>query len=420
MTQTCNKCGNEFDDDFQFCPNCGTKVSMDFENTDNKIICPRCKSENDSSSKFCGNCGFNLEDDFRETFTTAKRFSNAIQENSSDDFNNGVNSIKEKGSGIVNDNLPDSFIEKGSSTTEDINNYLGKLKAKTIKKSNEILNDNLPPEYVEKLKNGANEIVDTSEQFVEDTTTVVTNIHEYRKPIQEAKKLEKQKIEREKWEQREQKALEEYDLLAKQYGIDNEEYFITAMGKNSFSESTFSRNTFIDGFFIIKDDKFLFEEIGNRDFNKTIVGSFSIYFDQIVSMRLIKSVGGDRYEDITKSVPLSLHDAKLSLKTSINSVKSTRFKDIIFNSDSKNMFDKIVIKMIDNTVYEVRLPSIELGQNLVQLFESWKKDSNKVVVENTNQSAGADELRKYNDLLKEGIISEEEFEKIKEKILFGG
>ena len=41
---------------------------------------------------------------------------------------------------------------------------------------------------------------------------------------------------------------------------------------------------------------------------------------------------------------------------------------MIANNDSADMFDRLLIKLVDNTSYEIRLPSYEFGQDLVDLI----------------------------------------------------
>ena len=59
------------------------------------------------------------------------------------------------------------------------------------------------------------------------------------------------------------------------------------------------------------------------------------------------------------------------------------------NNDSADMFDRLLIKLVDNTFYEIRLPSYQFGQNLVDLFEISEIQKGS---------------RIYNDIKKEGIV----------------
>ena len=88
-------------------------------------------------------------------------------------------------------------------------------------------------------------------------------------------------------------------------------------------------------------------------------------------MRVTLGLGDEsRYEDITKRAWTSPHDIRRDLQNKIQSLKATRFKDMVANNDSADMFDRLLIKLVDNTSYEIRLPSYEFGQNLVDLYEA--------------------------------------------------
>lgn len=90
------------------------------------------------------------------------------------------------------------------------------------------------------------------------------------------------------------------------------------------------------------------------------------------------------------------------------------------NNDSADMFDRLLIKLVDNTSYEIRLPSFEFGQNLVDLYESLKDKPQTVVVQNqAAEPSKAQQLKEYQELLESGSITQEEFDKLKERLLFG-
>ena len=84
------------------------------------------------------------------------------------------------------------------------------------------------------------------------------------------------------------------------------------------------------------------------------------------------------------------------------------------------MFDRLLIKLVDNTSYEIRLPSFEFGQKLVDLFEMQREKPQTVIVENqSSEPTKAQQLKEYQELLESGVISQEEFDKLKQDILFG-
>ena len=57
----CSNCNKEFDDEFNFCPFCGSQYE--------KIECPNCHKLLNKASHFCGYCGHELsikESDIKE------------------------------------------------------------------------------------------------------------------------------------------------------------------------------------------------------------------------------------------------------------------------------------------------------------------------------------------------------------------
>lgn len=242
------------------------------------------------------------------------------------------------------------------------------------------------------------------------------------------------------WNARRDAVIERYDKLAEEFGIKNEDYFLTSVKRFNMLEKSTSKHktmnkylggfnpdnfigneTIIDGFFLIKENKFVFMEIDNRDWEKVNAGINNFYFDKIVSMRVTKRLGDEsRYEDITKRAWTSPHDIRRDIENKIQSLKATRFKDMVANNDSADMFDRLLIKLVDNTSYEIRLPSYEFGQNLVDLYEALKDKPQTVIVENQNaEPTKAQQLKEFQKLLESGAITQEEFDQLKKDLLFG-
>ena len=246
-------------------------------------------------------------------------------------------------------------------------------------------------------------------------------------------------FEQQEWNARRNLIIERYDRLAEGFGIKDEDYFLTSVKRFNMLEISTSKHntinkylggfnpnnyigneTIIDGFFIIKENKFVFMEIDNRDYEKVNAGINNFYFDKIVSMRVTKRLGDEsRYEDITKRAWTSPHDIRKDIENKIESLKATRFKDLVTNNDSANMFDRLLIKLVDNTSYEIRLPSFELGQDLVELYEALKDKPQTVVVQNqTSEPTKAQQLKEFQELLESGAITQDEFDQLKKDLLF--
>lgn len=240
------------------------------------------------------------------------------------------------------------------------------------------------------------------------------------------------------WKERRDQIIARYDRLAEEFGINDEDYFLTSVRRFNMLELSTSKHktinkyiggfnpdnhigneTKIDGFFIIKENKFVFMEIDNRDWEKVNAGINNFYFDKIVSMRITKRLGDiSRYEDITKRTSLnSAHAIKRAIQNDIQSLKATRFKDLIVNNDSADMFDRLLIKLVDNTSFEIRLPSFEFGENLVALFEISRNSPQTVVIETDSKPSKADLLKEYKELLDSGAITEEEYDELKKEVL---
>lgn len=246
-------------------------------------------------------------------------------------------------------------------------------------------------------------------------------------------------FKQQEWNARRDAVIARYDKLAEEFGIKDKDYFLTSVKRFNMLEKSTSKHktmnkylggfnpdhfigneTIIDGFFLIEDNKFVFMEIDNRDWEKVNAGINNFYFDKIVSMRVTKRLGDEsRYEDITKRAWTSPHDIRKDLENKIQSLKATRFKDMVANNDSADMFDRLLIKLVDNTSYEIRLPDYEFGQDLVDLYESLKDTPQTVVVQNqSSEPTKAQQLKEFQELLESGAITQEEFDQLKKDLLF--
>ena len=235
-------------------------------------------------------------------------------------------------------------------------------------------------------------------------------------------------FKQQEWNARRDEVLARYDKLAEEFGIKDEDYFLTSVRRfNKLEQGTSKHRTvnalFTDVYAVTSGgDKFVFMEIDNRDWKKVNAGINNFYFDKIVSMRVTLGLGDEsRYEDITKRTFItSPHDIRRAIQNDIQSLKATRFKDMIANNDSADMFDRLLIKLVDNTFYEIRLPSYKFGQNLVDLFESLRNQPQKVVIENQNsEPTKAQQLKEFQELLESNAITQEEFDQLKKDLLFG-
>lgn len=82
----CTRCGKKIEDTFEFCPECGSKITaeqagstvenVNFEEDGPMKICPRCKSAMPEDAFYCLNCGVPFEDcqkDFEAVQMQVKR-----------------------------------------------------------------------------------------------------------------------------------------------------------------------------------------------------------------------------------------------------------------------------------------------------------------------------------------------------------
>lgn len=62
MTKVCRKCNEQFDNDVDFCPYCGSPVE-EVKGEPKKPVCPKCGTPLEGDEEFCPNCGTQIFDE---------------------------------------------------------------------------------------------------------------------------------------------------------------------------------------------------------------------------------------------------------------------------------------------------------------------------------------------------------------------
>lgn len=81
------------------------------------------------------------------------------------------------------------------------------------------------------------------------------------------------------------------------------------------------------------------------------------------------------------------------------------------------IFYKVYVCNIPVSLYKHRISDSEKAEQFYQLIFEKISETKASRVPVTPAHSGADEIRKYNDLYKQGIITEDEFTAAKKKIL---
>ena len=241
----CNNCGAEIIDS-TFCFQCGEKV--DVSNDTN--FCQKCSAENNIMNEFCSNYGCNLNSSKSESDKKrdeiVERYDKLAEEFGIGDEDYFLTSVV-RFNKLEKDNSKISTVLDGVSKLNSLKNHASKLSS-----------------------------------VVNIESDLLTN-HVYNKVLN-------------------------HDLIGNQIANFKGNKTNYDLIGNQIANSKGNKIT-IDGFFIIKDKKFVFMEIDNRDFKKTNAGMNNVYldrtlyFDNIVSMRVTKSLGDEsKFEDITKRV----------------------------------------------------------------------------------------------------------------------
>ena len=67
---TCNECGRENDEEYNFCLGCGAELPDVDQNAqqseDSSLRCPHCGADQPGNFKFCGSCGERIPEEARE------------------------------------------------------------------------------------------------------------------------------------------------------------------------------------------------------------------------------------------------------------------------------------------------------------------------------------------------------------------
>ena len=86
MVSYCTACGAKVEQNFKFCPICGSEINLSssqqtfdgtLSKTEQVIICTNCGEENSLESSVCNSCGAKLD----KTKTAAVKISNDVKAN---------------------------------------------------------------------------------------------------------------------------------------------------------------------------------------------------------------------------------------------------------------------------------------------------------------------------------------------------
>lgn len=68
MSYNCGNCGAEFEEGTKFCPNCGSRINWETEETEQSFTCGNCGGEFKGQVDFCPHCGTKIKWEAESTF----------------------------------------------------------------------------------------------------------------------------------------------------------------------------------------------------------------------------------------------------------------------------------------------------------------------------------------------------------------
>ena len=106
-----------------------------------------------------------------------------------------------------------------------------------------------------------------------------------------------------------------------------------------------------------------------------------------------------------------------NLDTELRSFSEKIFKIINDRMGTSSIIEIVDIEKMDNPEYEIQDWSSQLCKVKFQKISKRKKSKKSEEIIKNNKQSIVEELEKLNDLYKSGVLTKEEFEKAKKKIL---
>ena len=400
----CDRCGEKLKRNAKFCSSCGDEITWP-----ERINLDNIEENTDKFTNFLKDKGNEiLEDNLPEEYIdkvkdNISNFNEISQNpetlnNARENIQNASESVKESGSNFINENeylnnAKDGILSAGESVKESGSNFI---------------NDNVSYDTQEKIKSNFNNLSNSTKKFTSKTATIFNNIQNHRSNVKKQKKEEKNL----KNEALAKKREEEWIEKQKQKEINHQ---------NTIIKIRENRTVNIDFPFIEKTDNAttgaLKGELMGSAAGRAIEGFFgdNNSLSSTLNAGLVIGGAGALIGGLAAAADDGLRWENSQLYIADNELIisgrfSLPFDEIkLVNTTKFNDNDMVVLTLKDNGI-EFRTEDalalkIVIEEYMQKYFANKRKPSN------------VDELLKYGELYEKGVITKEELDLKKKELL---